>query len=559
LSTTLIIIVALVLYVAVYFLYGKRIATNVAKLDPKAKTPAHRLYDGVDYVPSKWPVVFGHHFASIAGAGPIVGPIVGITWGWGAAILWIWFGNAFIGAVHDFMALVASIRYDGKSIQWVAGEVMKPRVSVIFGIFVYIAMVLIIASFTNVVANTFVGVPSVATASLLFIVIAVIIGYLLYWKKQSLVAMTILGLALLIGAIIFSLSNGITMEKTTWMWILLVYIILAAALPVTILLQPRDYLNAYLLVAFLAIGGVAFLIINQPMTWPAFTDFSAYAIGGKPSPFWPTVPLIIACGSLSGFHAIVGSGTTSKMLSNEMDALRIGYGAMLTEGFLATIVVASLGAFGLEVAKTTADKVGVAGWVPLGIPQFSQAYAMGANQAFGMSLTFGTTFASLVVCAFALTSLDTTCRLGRFAWQDFWGRVIPSPASQATGGYKFLTNRWIASIIAGGLGVYMATTGGVFSAIWAAFGAANQMLAAVALMTACVFSTKILRSGQKCWITLIPAFFLWVTVFAAMIWYIAVMGSSASPLTMGFMIILTVLAVILLIEALGALKSGPKK
>jgi carbon starvation protein len=554
LSTTLIIILALVIYVLVYLLYGRRLAKNVAKLNAATPTPAHRLYDGVDYVPSKWPVVFGHHFASIAGAGPIVGPIQGVTWGWGAAILWIWFGNAFIGAVHDFMALVASIRYDGRSIQWVAGEVMAPRVSVVFGIFVYIAMILIIAAFTNVVMSTFVGVPSVAMASLLFIVIAVIIGYLLYWRKQSLAAMTVLGLVLLALAIWFSLSNPLTAGTDVWRWVLLVYIILAAALPVTILLQPRDYLNAYLLVAFLVIGGVAFLIINAPLNWPAFTSFDAHLIGGVKSPFWPTVPLVIACGSLSGFHAIVGSGTTSKMLNNETDALRIGYGAMLTEGFLATVVVASLGAFGLQVAQKTAADVGAAGWVVLGIPQFSEAYAMGANQAFGMSVSFGTTFASLVVCAFALTSLDTTCRLGRFAWQDFFGRVI-KPASQSGGGYKFITNRWLASIVAGGLGVYMATTGGVFSAIWAAFGAANQMLAAVAMMAACVFSTKVLRAGQKCWLTLIPAFFLWVTVFAAMIWYVLVIGNSASPLTVGFMVILIVLAVILLIEALRSLRS----
>ncbi len=557
-STTLIIVVAFVLYVAVYYLYGKRIATNVAKLSSKNVTPAHRLYDGVDYVPSRWPVVFGHHFASIAGAGPIVGPIIGVTWGWAPAILWVWFGNAFIGAVHDFMAIVASIRYDGKSIQWVAGEVMKPRVSIIFGIFVYIAMILIIASFTNVVVATFVGVPSVATASILFIAIAVLIGYLLYWKKQSLVAMTVLGLVLLAAAIWFSLGNGMVAEKTTWTWVILIYIICAAALPVTILLQPRDYLNSYLLIAFLALGGLAFIIINAPMSWPAFTNFSAYTIGGQPSPFWPTVPLIIACGSLSGFHAIVGSGTTSKMLDNEMDALKIGYGAMLTEGFLATIVICSLGAFGLTVAKVTSAQVGIAGWVALGIPQFSAAYAMGANQAFGMSVTFGTTFASLVVCAFALTSLDTTCRLGRFAWQDLLARIV-KPANQTGGGYKFWTNKWLASIIAGGVGVYVSLTGGVFTAIWAAFGAANQMLAAVALMTACVFSTNVLRSGQKCWITLIPAFFLWITVFAAMIWYIFVVGPTASILTVIFMIVLIVLAVMLLIEAISALRAGPKK
>lgn len=557
-STTLMIVLAVVIYVAVYLIYGRHVG-RVAKLDAKNVTPAHRLYDGVDYVPAKWPVVFGHHFASIAGAGPIVGPIVGITWGWAPAILWIWFGNAFIGAVHDFMAVISSVRYDGRSVQWIAGEVMKPRVSLVFGIFVWIAMVLVIAAFTNVVSGLFASIPPVATASLLFILIAIIIGYLLYWKKQSLVAMTILGLVLLVAAIIGSQSIPIVAGQMTWVWVLLVYIILAAALPVTILLQPRDYLNAYLLVAFLAIGGVAFLLINAPLSWPAFTSFSAYTIGGQPSPFWPTVPLIIACGSLSGFHAVVGSGTTSKMLDNELHALRIGYGGMLTEGFLSTIVIASLGAFGLKVAAVKAADVGVAGWAALGIPHFSEAYAMGANQAFGMSVEFGVTFASLVVCAFALTSLDTTCRLGRFAWQDLLGRIVPSSAGQASGGYKFLTNRWIASLIAGSVGVYMATTGGVFSAIWAAFGAANQMLAAVALMAACVFSTNVLRGGQKCWVTLIPAFFLWITVFAAMIWFIMVMGSSASPLTIGFMVILVVLAIILLIEVVAALKRGPEK
>ena len=552
------IVLAAVIYVAVYLVYGKRVAI-LTKLDAKNVTPAHRLFDGVDYVPGKWPVVFGHHFASIAGAGPIVGPIVGITWGWGAAILWIWFGNAFIGAVHDFMALISSVRYDGRSIQWIGGEVMKPRVSIIFGIFVYIAMILIIAAFANVVNGLFVGSGVVASASVMFIIIAIIIGYLLYWKKQSLVAMTILGLVLLVLAIVLAQSVPLNASAGVWRWVILVYIVLAAALPVTILLQPRDYLNSYLLVAFLVIGGLAFLIINQPLTWPAFTSFSAYTIGGQPSPFWPTVPLVIACGSLSGFHAVVGSGTTSKMLDNEMDALRIGYGGMLTEGFLATIVIASLGAFGLEVAGVKAAEVGVAGWAPLGIGQFSQAYAMGANQAFGMSMDFGMTFASLVVCAFALTSLDTTCRLGRFAWADLWGRIFPSTTTQAGSGFKLLTNRWVGSVIAAGVGVYMASTGGLFSAIWAAFGAANQMLAAIALMTVCIWSTNVLRSGKKCWITLVPAFFLWVTVFASMIWYVVVMTGIVSNITIVFMVIMCVLAVILLVEALGALKRGPQK
>jgi len=557
LTSTLIIIVGLLIYVAVYFLYGRRVATNVAKLDAKAKTPAHRLYDGVDYVPTRWPVVFGHHFASIAGAGPIVGPIVGVTWGWVPAILWVWFGNAFIGAVHDFMAIVASIRYDGRSIQWVAGEVMKPRVSVIFGIFVWIAMVLIIAAFTNVVSGLFISIPSVATASIFFIIIAVLVGYLLYWKKQNLVAVTVLGLVLLIGGILLAQVLPIYLDRTAWLLALFVYILIAAALPVTILLQPRDYLNAYILIVFLAVGGVAFLIINQPLNWPGFTYFSAHTIAGQPSPFWPTVPLIIACGSLSGFHAIVGSGTTSKMLDNEMSALRIGYGGMLMEGFLSTIVITSLGVFGLQAAGVTAGQVGVAGWVPLAIAHFSEAYAMGTNQAFGMAMDFGMTFASLTVCAFALTSLDTTARLGRFAWQDILGRVV-SPAGQAGGAYKFFTQRWIASLIAAGIGVYMATTD-TFVALWVGFGAANQMLAAVALMASCIFSTRVLRAGRICWVTMIPAFFLWITVFSAMVWYVIVMMGVVGPLTLGFMVVMIVLSVILLIEAISALKAGPMK
>jgi len=558
-TTTLVIIIALAIYVGVYFLYGKRVARDIVKIDPKRQTPAHKLYDGVDYVPGKWPVVFGHHFASIAGAAPIVGPIVALAWGWVPCILWIWFGNAFIGAIHDFMALTSSVRYDGKSIQWISGEVMRPRVSFIFSIFVYLTMILVVAAFANVVGNLFVGTPSVATASLLFIAVAVLIGYLLYWKKLNLVAMTVLGLVLLGAAIALSGVIPLALSKTTWMVILGVYIIVAASLPVTILLQPRDYLNAYLLVAFLVVGGAAFLFLNGPMTWPAFTSFNAPAIGGQPSPFWPTVPLVIACGALSGFHAIVGSGTTSKMLDTESHALRIGYGAMLTEGFVSTLVVAALGVFGLTVAGVAAADVGAAGWQALGIGVFSESYAMGANAVFGMSVAFGTTFASLVVCAFALTTLDTTNRIARFAWGDIFSRGVRSEKTRQSGAFKFFTSKWVAATIAAALGLYLANTGELYSAMWAAFGGANQMLAAIALMTSCVWATNVLRGGKKCLVTLIPALFLWVTVAAAYIWYITTMAGIVNSLTLVIMGIMLVLSFFLLYEFIVALKKGPKK
>jgi len=558
-TTTVVIIIALAIYVAVYLLYGRRVARDIVKIDPKRQTPAHKLYDGVDYVPGKWPVVFGHHFASIAGAAPIVGPIVALAWGWVPCILWIWFGNAFIGAIHDFMALTSSVRYDGKSIQWISGEVMRPRVSFIFSIFVYLTMILVVAAFANVVAGLFIGTPSVATASLLFIAVAVLIGYLLYWKKLNLVAMTVLGLVLLGAAIALSGVIPLALSKTTWMVILGVYIIVAASLPVTILLQPRDYLNAYLLIAFLVVGGAAFLFLNGPMTWPAFTSFNAPAIGGQPSPFWPTVPLVIACGALSGFHAIVGSGTTSKMLDTESHALRIGYGAMLTEGFVSTLVVAALGVFGLTVAGVAAADVGAAGWKALGIGVFSESYAMGANAVFGMSVAFGTTFASLVVCAFALTTLDTTNRIARFAWGDIFTRGVTSEKTRQSGAFKFFTSKWVAATIAAALGLYLANTGELYSAMWAAFGGANQMLAAIALMTSCIWATNVLRGGKRCLVTLIPALFLWVTVAAAYIWYIITMAGIVNSLTLVIMGIMLVLSFFLLYEFIVALKKGPKK
>lgn len=568
-STTAIILIAVVIYVVVYLFYGRRICSRTVKIDPSAETPAHRLYDGVDYVPGRWPVVFGHHFASIAGAAPIVGPIVALAWGWLPCILWIWFGNAFIGAIHDFLALTSSVRYDGKSIQWLSGEVMTPRVSFVFSIFVYLTMILVVAAFANVVAGLFVGNPSVATASLFFIGIAVLIGYLIYWRQLSLLWMTVLGVVLLIGAIAGSMFLPFALSKTTWMIILFFYIIIAASLPVTILLQPRDYLNAYLLVFFLAVGGIAFIGVNAAMSWPAFTSFTAHTIGGQPSPFWPAVPLVIACGALSGFHAIVGSGTTSKMIDTEAHILRVGYGGMLSEGFLSTIVVAACGAFGLGFlvseggfASTTAAaeavSLGSGAWNVPGLAVFTNGYATGINAIFGIPLAAGVVFAALVVCCFALTTLDTTNRIARFAWGDILGRGVRAEEARRSPAFRFFTYKWVAAVIAAGLGIYLATTGEVFSAIWAAFGGANQMLAAIALMTSGVWVTNVLRVGKCRYAALVPAGLLWITVAAAYIWYISAMIGIVNPLTLVIMGIMLALSFFLLYEFISALRAGPK-
>jgi len=567
--TTAVILIAIAIYVCVYFFYGRKVARDIVKIDPTRETPAHKLYDGVDYVPGRWPVVFGHHFASIAGAAPIVGPIVALAWGWLPCILWIWFGNAFIGAIHDFLALTSSVRYDGKSIQWTSGEVMRPRVSFIFSIFVYIAMILVVAAFANVVQGTFTGSPPVATASLLFIAIALLIGYLIYQKKVNLVAMTVLGVALLAAAIVGSVHIPLALSRTPWMVILFFYIIIAASLPVTTLLQPRDYLNAYILWFGLAIGGIAFIAVAAPMTWPAVTSFNAQVIGGLHSPFWPTVPLVIACGALSGFHSIVASGTTSKMLDTEAHALRIGYGGMLTEGFLSTIVVVAMGAFGLQYmvsvggfastgAAAAAVSSGLGAWNVPKLAMFTGPYAMGLNQVFAIPITVGALFASLWVCCFALTTLDTTNRIGRFAWVDILTRGVRTEAARKSPAFRFFTYKWVAAAIAAGLGIWLASSAGAFSALWAAFGAANQMLAALALMVSTVWVTNVLRASKgRCLCALIPAGFLWVTVFAAGIWYIAVRAGSAPTLVI--VGILVVLALYLLYEVVVALKKGPKE
>ena len=347
--STLVILAAVVIYVVLYFTYGKALEKKVVKADPTRETPAHKYYDGVDYVPAHPVVLYGHHFASIAGAGPIVGPAVAMAWGWLPGLLWVWFGNVFIGAVHDYLALMSSVRHDGKSIQWLAGNLMTKRTGYTFELYIFFSLILVLAAFMAVVAGIFAKLPEVATASIAFIIVAVIVGILMYRVKLNFYISTIVGLILLGLAIWIGFLFPIKADFQTWVVVLLIYSIVASSLPVWILLQPRDYLNAYILWAGLVLGGLAFLIIGKDLTAPAVTSFTANVVGGKPSPFWPTVPLVIACGALSGFHSLVGSGTSSKQLDNELHGLLVGYGGMFTEGFLSTIVIVSIAVYGFTV------------------------------------------------------------------------------------------------------------------------------------------------------------------------------------------------------------------
>jgi carbon starvation protein len=580
--TALIVLIGGAIYLAFYFTYGRKLQANVVKADKDRPTPAVKLRDNVDYMPGQKMVVFGHHFASIAGAGPIVGPAIAMAWGWLPAILWVWFGNVFIGGVHDYLSLMASVRYDGKSIQWVAGKMMAQRTKYIFEVFVFITLILVIAAFEGVFAGLASTNPTVGTASFLFLCIAIIEGLLLYKTSLSFRTATIIGILMLIGAVVIGFVwpfLAFTSVKT-WYILQLIYIICAASLPVWILLQPRDYLNSYLLWAGLAIGGVAALIAFKGFNWPSFTTFSAATIvAGKPAPFWPAVPLVIACGALSGFHSIVATGTVSKQLDNELSGLFIGYGAMFTEGFLATIVITAIGAFGFTVLGNFQDALTTAGvnynQFILGGKYLGDSYiiasgAQGVGGAAGMftksygqmvlnlgiPAKIGATFAGLWLSAFVLTTLDTATRLARFAWQELFEFTKKgSPALHAV-----ITNRWLASLIPAAVGTYLVWYGG-YATLWPGFAGSNQLLAAIALLTASLWVRNVQGARRNYQLlVLIPALALWITVFSGLIWYLIVIVPSLKAqirfAIYAFTIVMLILAVILLIDFFIAWRRG---
>ncbi len=525
--TAIVIIAAFLLYFLMFNFYGKRIERNVVRADEKRETPAHRLYDGVDYVPANKFVLFGHHFASIAGAAPIVGPAIAIAWGWLPALLWVWLGNIFIGAVHDYLSLMASVRYDGHSIQYISGKLMSRKTGYIFELFVFLALILVIAAFSSIIGNIFVKIPQASTASAFFIIAAIVTGWLIYRSPLSFPVATVIGLCLLALSIYLGTTLPLSLPYRTWLIFLWAYIIVASSLPVWVLLQPRDYLNSFLLWTGLLVGGVSLIIVMENLHIPIFTRFNAPVIAHTPSPFWPTVPLIVACGSLSGFHSLVASGTTSKQLDKEIDGLFVGFGAMFTEGFLSTIVIVSIAAFGLAVLGDAADQLKDAisfanGYIdaigkiggPIGI--FSKSYGLAVSKSLKLPLQLVVVFANLWVVSFALTTLDTTNRLGRFAWTE----ILEPLKNRSYRLYSFLTNKWIASLLVATFGIWMAW-GGTWKVIWPAFGGTNQMLASIALMTISVWITKHLSLPWKraLYVT-IPAFFLWVTVLSALVWFL---------------------------------------
>jgi len=575
--TALIVLVAAAFYLVSYFTYGKALERNVVKADGSKPTPAVRLRDNVDYVPANKFVLFGHHFASIAGAGPIVGPAIAVVWGWLPGLLWVWFGNLFIGSIHDYLSLMASVRYDGKSIQFVAGKLMGTSSKYIFEVYVYFTMILVVAAFMGTYGALASHSATILTASALFMVAAIVEGQLLYKTKLPFWLSSTIGVILTILSIVIGyVWPFINIPNiNTLYWIQFIYIILAAALPVWWLLQPRDYLNSYILWGGVILSSIAAVVAFKGFSWPVFTSFSAKVVSNVPSPFWPTVPLVIACGALSGFHSIVGSGTTSKQLDSELSGLFVGYGAMFMEGMLSTIVITSIAAFGVTVFQNFADKIAAAnidlarmtsdsayfGQVgftvinnatigiggALGI--FTKSLGLMLNKL-GIPVNIGTTFGGLWASAFVLTTLDTTNRLARYAFQE----LVEPIKKVSVGLHGFLANRWVASVLAAALGLFLIMYGGnAYTALWAGFAGANQLLASIAMLTAASWAKNVQKaSGAMIAAVLIPAFFLWITVFVALIWFLFNVVPTVAPalkvILGGFVVLMLVLDIWLVIN-----------
>jgi carbon starvation protein len=520
-STTLMVLMGGVLLFIGYVFYGKYIAEKVLIVDPSVKTPAEAMYDGVDYVPCPAPVLLGHHFASIAGAGPITGPIAAAAFGWVPVFLWIVIGSIFVGGVHDFVALIASVRHDAKSI----GEVVRTHIGekgqFFFLCFSYLTLVLVVAVFTILVVGTFVSVPAVATTSLLFIALAVAFGLAINRYQAPLGIATTIGVILLFLCVWLGVQFPIVASNTFWTFFCLVYIFIASIVPVWILLQPRDYLNSFLLYASL-LGALVGIIIGGPaLEFPAFVSFNAAG------PLFPMLFVTVACGAISGFHSLVSSGTTAKQLANEKDAKLIGYGAMLIEGLLALVALATVAYLSKDgYTAALADLGGPTGVFAAGVGHFMSF--------FGIPVAFGTTFGALAVNAFCLTSLDTATRLGRYAWEEFFETRAPA-----------LSNRYIGTTVTVVLAGALALSGN-WAAIWPIFGSANQLLAALTLLTASVWLTSLNQDRRP---TMYPMFFMFAATLTALVFLIKD-NLAKGNMVLGIPgILLFILAIFLVLEA----------
>ena len=524
-----------------YKVYGSFIEKKVLQVDKTRPIPAQELNDGIDYSPAKKPLLFGHHFSSIAGAGPILGPLLGVLYfGWLGALLWVALGSVFLGAVHDYTALMTSVRNKGTSLGDISEKTLGMRTKVIFSVFLWFALALVIAVFAVVASRTLVSQPEIVIPTFGLVFLAMIFGWLIYKRGIPISAATMIAVAILffliylgslfpieLPAQVFGLSS-----QNFWFFILIIYSLFASSLPVWFLLQPRDYISTWVLFLGLGLGYLGLLVFQPSIHAPAFVSFTS-----KGGPLWPMLFVIIACGAISGFHSIVAGGTTSKQLPDEASGKLIGYGGMVTEAALAGLVIF------IAAGVLTWDPTGAES--PFGfqylmtsvgdpIKAFAAGYGKIISSLPGITLAIGSFFGMVMLNAFVLTTLDTGTRLGRLIFSELLGKKAP-----------LFKNRWAASMIILVFAALMGATEG-YKAIWPVFGASNQLVAALALIVVSSYLVAIKRPKKY---TLYPAYFMLVTTLAALVYQGIRFFKEESYLLAGVSVLLIALALVIVYEA----------
>ena len=558
----LMMVIAIIVLGGAYLLYG-RYLQNKWGIDPKAKTPAYELEDGVDYVPADTNVVFGHQFASIAGAGPINGPIQAAIFGWVPVMLWILIGGVFFGAVQDFSAMYASVKNKGRTIGYIIEEYIGKLGKKLFLLFVWLFCILVIAAFADVVAGTFNGFATddagntvskvfangaVATTSMLFILEAVGLGMLLKYAKLNKWVNTAIAIAMLVAAVAIGLKCPVYLTRSTWHLIIFAYVMVACVVPVWALLQPRDYLNSYLLI-FMIIGAIIGVFVANPSC--NLNSFNGFNVNGQY--LFPILFVTIACGAVSGFHSLVSSGTASKQIKNEKNMLPVSFGAMLMESMLAIIAL-------IAVASFSEGEAAAQGLTTQ--PQIFAGAIANFLTVIGLPHDLVFTLINLAVSAFALTSLDSVARVGRLSFQEFF---IDDDTDEKNMSplLKVVTNSYFATALTLVLSYLLAKVG--YAEIWPLFGSANQLLSVLALVACAVFLKKTKRQGCMLWI---PMVFMMAVTFTALSMTIVKLSKAfvTTGLTLGttlqlvFAVFLLILGVLVAIQGVKKLmENGDKK
>ena len=562
-NAALFLIIGIAVLVVGYIFYGGWLAKKWG-IDNSRVTPAHEFEDGQDYCPAKGPVLMGHHFSSIAGAGPINGPIQAAVFGWVPVMLWVLIGGIFFGGVHDFGALFASIRHKGQSIGEVIGDAIGSKAKKLFIIFSYLTLILVVAAFASIVANTFKATytetgainyeasaanASTAIISIMFILMAILFGFFVYRRNAPLGIATIIGVIGIAACMYIGLNwHPIYLSYNVWMIIVGLYIAVASVTPVWILLQPRDYLSSFLLYGMIILAIVGIIGAHPTVDMPAVTGFydNLKPSGTSLGYLFPALFVTIACGAVSGFHSLVGSGTTAKQLDQEKDAKPIAYGGMLIECALALISVCAVGYIWAQYKSgetTTPTVVFATGLASM----FSKVFGDGCyNVVYSMLI--------LAVSAFCLTSVDTATRLARYMFQELF-TPVGQDSKSLTGWRKVITNPYVATVITVVAGVALGLTG--YAKIWALFGAANQLLAALGLLAVCCWLGKIGRNNKMFYF---PMFFMLVVTLTSLAFTIKtqITGIIAGGEGVAWFYIRGIIGVLLVILAIDLVVEGVK-